>query len=113
MVSPSQERALGFECRRPATEHGVLFPDNLVETYIDARPHHDRVLASLRSGVTEILLHPAVDTADLHAAYADADERVANYHYTLPGGGLLESVAEHGTQLVGFRALRDLQRSAS
>jgi chitin disaccharide deacetylase len=113
MVSPSQERALGFECRRRATERGVLFPDNLVETYIDARPHHDRVLASLRAGVTEILLHPSVDTADLRAAYADADERVANYTYTLPGGGLLASVAEHGTQLLGYRALRELQRSVA
>jgi chitin disaccharide deacetylase len=113
MVSRSSERELGYECRRPATERGVLFPDNLVETYIDARSHHDRVLASLRPGVTEILLHPSVDTGELRAAYPDADERVANYTYTLPGGGLLESVVAHGTELVGFRALRDLQRRAA
>jgi chitin disaccharide deacetylase len=113
MVSPSQERAMGYECRRPAAERGLLFPDNLVETYIDARPHHDRVLASLRAGVTEIFLHPSIDTVELRAACADADERVANYEYTLPGGGLLESIAAHGTQLIGYRPLRDLQRTAA
>ncbi len=110
MVSPSHERSMGFDCRRPAAERGVLFPDSFVETYLDARPQHERVLAALRPGVTEILLHPSVASADMFAAFDDAAERVANYEFTLPGGGLQELVARHWTRLIGFRALRDAQR---
>jgi predicted glycoside hydrolase/deacetylase ChbG (UPF0249 family) len=111
MISPSHERAVGFECRQAAADRGVLFPDAFVETYLDARPRHEQVLAALRPGVTEILLHPAVASADMFAAFADASERVANYEFTLPGGGLLELVETHGPRLVGFRALRDAQRA--
>jgi chitin disaccharide deacetylase len=111
MVSPSRERSLGFECRQPAADRGVLFPDSFVETYLDARPRHERVLASLRPGVTEILLHPAIHSDDLFAAFDDGAERVANYGFTLPGGGLLELVHANGIRLVGFRALRDAQRA--
>lgn len=112
MVSPGHERVLGFACRQPAADRGVLFPDSFVETYLNARARHEKVLASLRSGVTEILLHPAVASADMFAAFNDGDERVANHQFTQPDGGLLQLVAAHDTQLVGFRALRDLQRAS-
>ena len=111
MVSSTHERALGFPCRQPATARGVLFPDSFVETYLDARHRHEQVLTSLRPGVTEILLHPAVASADMFAAFDDAAERVANHQFTLPGGGLRELIVAHGTRHVGFRALREVQRA--
>lgn len=110
MVSPSHERALGFACRQPATDRGVLFPDSFVETYLDALAVHERVLPTLRPGVTEILLHPSADSAELRAAFADADERVANHRFVMDGR-LRELIDQHGLVPIGFDHLRAVQRA--
>jgi hypothetical protein len=109
MVSSSHERALGFACRQPASDRGVLFPDGFVETYLDARSTHERVLPSLRPGVTEILLHPSVDSDELRVAFADADERVVNHAFAV-GGRLHELIAANRITPIGFDDLRRLQR---
>lgn len=110
MISASGERALGFPARERAAARGVLYPDHLVFTYLDARPILERAVASLRPGVTEIMLHPALDSPDLRAGFPDADERVANHAFATEPDGLRALVAEHGVTLIGYRAIRDLQR---
>ena len=67
-------------------------------------------MASLRPGVTEILLHPAVDSPDLRAGFPDWAERVANHQFACSADGLGALVEEHGVTLIGYRELRELQR---
>src|SRR5204863_7767304 len=62
----STERAIGFPFRRLAAEEGVLFPDHFVHVQdVGSRRTLERMLFDLRPGVTEIYVHPAVDTPEL------------------------------------------------
>ena len=108
------ERAAGFPFRRLAAEEGAVFPDRVLE----ARPGSgtrrllDRALAELPPGVTEIHARPAVDTPELRALGDDWSAR-ADDHALLVHDRDLPALAERaGVVLVGWRALRDLQRAA-
>lgn len=111
MVPASLQRGLGFDVTPIAAASGIVHPDHFLFTYLDARPVIERAVASLRPGVTEILLHPAADSPDLRAGFPDADERVANRSFALDDDGLADLVDRHGVTLIGYRELRDLMRS--
>ena len=64
----STERLIGFPFRQLALEAGVVFPDHFVHVRgVGSRRMVERVVRDLRPGVTEIYVHPAVDTAELRA----------------------------------------------
>jgi hypothetical protein len=67
-------------------------------------------LVELAAGVTEVHLHPAVDTPELRALAPDWPGRVDDLDVvTQPG--LLGALAHRaGVMLIGYRQLRDLQR---
>jgi hypothetical protein len=111
MLPGSLQRRLGFDVTPMADALGIVHPDHFLFTYLDARPVIERAVASLRPGVTEILLHPAADSPELRAGFPDADERVANRSFALDDDGLADLVERHGVTLVGYRELRDLMRS--
>ena len=107
----SSERILGFPFRSLAEEEGVLFPDHLLhEAGTTARVLLDRHLEELRPGVTELLAHPADDTAELRAFAPDADRRIDDHDVL--DSTLVDRVAAAGVTLIGYRALRDAQRAA-
>jgi predicted glycoside hydrolase/deacetylase ChbG (UPF0249 family) len=107
----SSERILGFPFRSLAEEEGVLFPDHLLhESGTTARELLDRHLDDLRPGVTELLAHPADDTAELRAFAPDADRRIDDHDVL--DSALVDRVAAAGVTLIGYRALRDAQRAA-
>jgi predicted glycoside hydrolase/deacetylase ChbG (UPF0249 family) len=107
----SSERTIGFPFRRLAAEEGVLFPDHFVHVRGPLRRYFERVLFDLRPGVTEVFGHPAVDTSELRAFAPDWANRVDD-HDVLTRDHSVRSLAERaGVVLLGFRALRDLQRS--
>jgi predicted glycoside hydrolase/deacetylase ChbG (UPF0249 family) len=107
----SSERILGFPFRSLAEEEGVLFPDHLLhESGTTARELLDRHLDDLRPGVTELLAHPADDTAELRAFAPDADRRIDDHDVL--DAALVDRVAAAGVTLIGYRALRDAQRAA-
>jgi predicted glycoside hydrolase/deacetylase ChbG (UPF0249 family) len=107
----SSERILGFPFRSLAEEEGVLFPDHLLhESGTTARELLDRHLDDLRPGVTELLAHPADDTAELRAFAPDADRRIDDHDVL--DSALVDRVAAAGGTLIGYRALRDAQRAA-
>lgn len=111
----SSQQAIGFPFRELAAEQGVLFPDHLVvvRNGVGSRSDVETAVADLRPGVTEIFVHPAIDTDELRAFAPDWEGRVDDHAMVGPGGDLRERLERDGVHLVGYRALRDAQRSLS
>lgn len=114
MAGKSGERALGFPCREPAVARGVVFPDHFISPpWPDlTRPLLERVLSTLRPGVSEIYLHPVADGPELRAYdLAAAETRAQDYTNIMDPSfpRMLETASVH---TIGFRALRELQRSS-
>jgi predicted glycoside hydrolase/deacetylase ChbG (UPF0249 family) len=108
----SSERSVGFPFRRLAAEEGVVFPDHFVYVRgMGSRRAIERALFDLRPGVTEVYVHPAVDTRELRALAPDWAARVDD-HDLVTSDHALRSLADRaGVTFIGYRALRDLQRA--
>jgi hypothetical protein len=111
----SSERVVGFPFRRLAAEEGVVFPDHLivVPNGVGSRRVIEKSLFDLRPGVTEVYVHPAADTPELRALAPDWANRVDDHHLITHDTALRAMVERSGVKLIGFRELRDLQRSGS
>ncbi|HEY2813556.1 MAG TPA: polysaccharide deacetylase family protein [Acidimicrobiales bacterium] len=110
----SSERLIGFPFRRLAAEAGVIFPDHFVPIAgVGSRKMIERVVRDLHPGVTELYVHPAVDTAELRALAPDWAVRVDDHDLVVHDGGLRTLVERSGARLIGYRKLRALQRSAA
>jgi predicted glycoside hydrolase/deacetylase ChbG (UPF0249 family) len=108
----STQQLVGFPFRELAAEEGIVSPDHLV-VYpgVGARQALTDTLADLRPGVTELYVHPAVDSSELRALAPDAEGRIDDLRLMTETDALDEVVAAAGAELVGWRALRDLQRA--
>jgi predicted glycoside hydrolase/deacetylase ChbG (UPF0249 family) len=107
------ERMTGFPYRDLAAAEGVVFPDHLVVyAGVGARRHLERTLFDLRPGVTEVYVHPAVDTDELRASYPDWAGRVEDHAFLCADPSLPDLVDRAGAVMVGYRELRALQRAA-
>jgi predicted glycoside hydrolase/deacetylase ChbG (UPF0249 family) len=113
MAGATAERMIGFPYRRLAAEEGVLFPDHFVYTHVGSQRAIERTLFDLRRGVTEIYLHPAIDTDELRVSHPDWAQRVEDYAYVAADASLRDLIERSGAILIGYRELRDLQRRAS
>jgi predicted glycoside hydrolase/deacetylase ChbG (UPF0249 family) len=112
LLGQSSERSVGFPFRRLAAEEGILSPDHLVVNRgISAREAFAKVLTDLRPGVTELFVHPAVDTPELRAAAADWSSRVDDHALATAPDGLAAQLDAAGAIRIGYRALRDAQRA--
>jgi predicted glycoside hydrolase/deacetylase ChbG (UPF0249 family) len=107
------EQMVGFPFRQLAADEGVVFPDHFVYVRgVGSRRAIERALVDLRPGVTELYVHPAIDTAELRSSSPDWAGRVDD-HDLVTGHSSLRSLAQRaGATLIGYRALRDLQRAA-
>lgn len=107
----STQRAIGFPFRDLAAEEGVLFPDRFVYAPgIGSRKVLERTIYDLEPGVTEVYVHPALDTPELRAIAPSWSGRVDD----------LDLVRSHetrslldraGVTLIGYRELREAQRA--
>lgn len=112
LLGTDAERHIGFPVHRLAAEEGVVFADHLAtlprrgtrQAFVD-------LLAALEPGVTELSLHPAVDTPELRAIGGDWQARVADHVLLVADRGLDQVVADAGVTLIGYRPLRDLMRA--
>jgi hypothetical protein len=94
-----------------AAEAGVVFADDTLEApAVGARKLLEEQLERLGPGVTEIRLHPAVDSAELRAVTHDWQARVDDHQMVCGEDTVRELVERSGVTLVGYRALRDLAR---
>jgi predicted glycoside hydrolase/deacetylase ChbG (UPF0249 family) len=111
MAGASTERIVGFPFRRLAEEEGVVFTDHFVLCPVGARRRIERALFDLRPGVTEVLLHPGIDTDELRTACDDWSGRVEDHAFLCSDPSLRNLLGRAGVHLIGFRELRDLQRA--
>ena len=111
MAGASAERVVGFPFRKLAADEGVVFTDHFVLCPISARKRIERVLFELRPGVTEVYLHPAIDTDELRAACDSWAGRVEDHAFLCHDRSLPEMIERAGATLIGFRELRELQRA--
>lgn len=106
------EAAIGFPFRSLAASEGVLFPDHFLHASgMTARPCLESYLSDPRPGVTEILGHPAVDTGELRAITSDAPQRIDDHDVFCADATLTARLEELDVHLIGYRELRDAQRS--
>ena len=103
------ERIAGFPFRRLAAEEGAVFPDHVVQCHPGTARRLERALFELEPGVTELCVHPAVDTDELRAATADWAHRVED-HAALHDASIRDLASRAGATLTSWRALRELQR---
>src|SRR6478609_6112198 len=105
----STERAIGFPFRQLAAEEGVVFPDHLVVVGVGSRRVLERIVYDLQPGVTEIYVHPALDTPEQRAIGDDWPGRVDDHHLMCFDTELPEMLRRARVERIGYRALRDLQ----
>jgi chitin disaccharide deacetylase len=108
----SSERQVGFPFRSLAAEEGVISPDYLIRVGRgrSTRGALESLATDLKPGVTEIVLRPAADSAELRAVVPDWAERVADHELSMTDGSLRDLSALEGVHLIGYRELRELQR---
>ncbi len=111
MAGASAQRVIGFPYRDLAAAEGVVFPDYFVSTPVGSRRVIERTLFNLRPGVTEVYLHPATDTDELRASHPDWPNRIEDYAFLTTDKSLVDLIERSGAQLIGFKPLRDFQRT--
>jgi hypothetical protein len=110
MAGGEAQRAIGFPYRELAAAEGVVFPDHFVYTVVGSRRAVERALFDLRTGVTEVYVHPAVDSDELRASHPDWPGRVEDHAFVCDDPSLPDLLERAGVTLVGYRELRELQR---
>ena len=61
-------------------------------------------------GITHFILHPSIDTPELHAIAPDWQARVANYNAFM-SDDLKKFIESEDIKLIGYRQIRDVMRS--
>jgi len=112
MAGARAERLVGFPYRQLAAAEGIVYPDHFVHTGVGSRRAIEKALFDLRSGVTEMYLHPALDTDELRASHPDWANRVEDHVMLTRDPAFADLVERADAYLIGFRDLRELQRSA-
>jgi chitin disaccharide deacetylase len=106
---PAQQ--LGFPARDVAEEAGVVFVDRVLSAPgVGARELVEHHLDRLEPGVTELHLHPAVDSTELRAVTSDWRARVDDHRLVCGDAVLPKALEAAGVTLIGYRPLRDLAR---
>ena len=108
--SASAESAAGFPFRQLAREEGVLSPDHHQLVRGGARGHLAQVLADLPAGVTEVAFEPALAAEELRAIDPSATGRIDDLA-VLTDRSMEQQFDMIGVERIGYRTIRDLQRS--
>ena len=113
MVSAAMERYVGFPARAVAADAGAVFTDHFrLVPGVGSRQTFERDLRTLRPGVTEFPLHPAVDSAELRSlATDDWKSRVDDHHMICKEDWVPRLLEEAGAIPIGYRPLRELARA--
>jgi hypothetical protein len=111
LLGAEDEPQVGFPVRRLAADEGILFADRFVTLPEPvSRRSFLEFVSGLEPGLTELTLHPAIDTPELRAIDTDWRSRVADHVLIVDDRGLEGTIAERGVTLVGYRQLRDAMR---
>ncbi len=111
LLSAEAEPNVGFPVRRLAADEGVLYADRFATLpAVGSRQALVDLVAGLEPGVTEVTLHPAVDTPELRAITTDWRQRVSDHVLLVADRGFDQLIADADVTLVGYRWLRDAMR---
>lgn len=111
LCGADSERAVGFPFRSLASEEGVIFPDHTAtSSTVGSRRMIEKVLLDLPAGVTELQMHPAIDTPEQRSFDDDWSHRVDDHHLLCFDADLPVLLRRSGVEVIGFRRLRELQR---
>ena len=113
MAAAASERIVGFPARAVAAEAGAVFSDHLrLVPGVGSRHTFEKDLATLQPGVTEMFLHPAVESAELQSlASDDWEARVDDHRMIVAETWVADAVKDAGATLIGYRPLRELARA--
>jgi hypothetical protein len=107
LLGAEAEPNVGFPLRQLAADEGVLFADRFVTLpATGGRRALEDLLDDLGPGLTEITLHPAIDSAELRAITDDWPSRVADHDVLVDQGGLDQLLRDTGVVPIGYRPLR-------
>lgn len=111
LPSADAERAVGFPFRSLARDEGVVFPDHFAfGAGVGSRRVIERAIHDLAPGVTELHLHPAIDSPEQRAFDENWSHRVDDHHLLCFDTDLPVLLRRYDVEVIGFRRLRDLQR---
>ena len=116
MASQETIESFGFPNLRIDLEaDGIISPDYLVFGGPDNGEPVDvywkRILRTLKPGVTELFIHAAQDGEELRNMTNSWGTRSTEYLLFTTDPEIRQIIDEEGIQLIGYRALRDLQRN--
>jgi chitin disaccharide deacetylase len=111
LLGAVDEPRVGFPVRQLAADEGVLFADRFASLPHPVTRHaFFEFTAALEPGITELTLHPAIDTPELRAITPEWGSRVADHVLLVDDRGLGLQLADQGVDLIGYRPLRDAMR---
>lgn len=112
LPSTPGEDIAGFPFRQLAAEEGLVFPDHFAPALAaGTRPLTERLVADLEPGVTELHIQPAIDTPEIRALSPLAQAWIDDLELVSAGGELDALLQRTGAIRIGYRQLRDLQRT--
>jgi predicted glycoside hydrolase/deacetylase ChbG (UPF0249 family) len=107
------EHTAGFPFRSLAADEGIVVPDHFRLVRGAGRRTIEAALDDLEPGVTEIVLEPAVDSAELRAIDPMWPARVEELDLLTHDSAFAALIERSGVKRVGYRALRDAQHAAA
>lgn len=115
MASQAELERRGFGHLRPALEaDGIVSPDVLIfggkQDNETVTQYWKRVLSSLQPGVSELFIHAAADGEELRSMTNSWATRAKEYELFTSSEEIRQLIEDEGIILIGYSALRDLQR---
>ncbi|HOK77596.1 MAG TPA: polysaccharide deacetylase family protein [Verrucomicrobiota bacterium] len=104
------------ELRAQVAARGIVFPDYFIYEELkdeskDVRAFWLNIVRNLKPGVTELYIHAALPTDEMKAISGSWSTRAQEYDVFTHNEEMKRLVAEQRIILIGYRPLRDLQRS--
>jgi hypothetical protein len=111
LPSTITEDMAGFPFRKLADDEGVVFPDHFDHDWrAGSRERVIAALDSLQPGVTELHIQPAIDTPEVRALTANAEQWIDDLAFATDGT-LAAALDASGATPIGYRDLRSAMRA--
>jgi hypothetical protein len=110
----AEERRIGFPFRALASERGVLAPDRVISLGSLGTDEASlrTALAALEPGVTELHVHPAIDSPELRAATPEWETRVNEVSLLELASHILDEAGQNAPHRIGFQMLCGAMQSS-
>jgi predicted glycoside hydrolase/deacetylase ChbG (UPF0249 family) len=104
--------------REKFADKGIVFTDNFIYDELPlakngVKPFWMQVIKNLKPGVTELYIHAQLTTEEAKAISGSWKTRTEEYETFTNDPDVKKLLKDQGVILIGYRALRDLQRKTS